>query len=189
MGNSVHAAYWEVVSVLTPYQDIHSALTRVEAGFCVAVETNPRWAGKLLADSLAGFEWDWPAWHDYAQGEDFDAVPVIAEQCEPGSKARAPRLKKCREQMAVQIAARVSRIVYAKERYLQLTNVDLLRMRPCWRFRIAGASLGCENTPSRCGQLDGVVLPAKDAIRTFPRLPCDYLGCRCSIEAVKDPNG
>ena len=167
MDEVVSAAYWKVVRTLTPYQEIQSALVEIEASFCEAVMSNPRRAGGLFADSLAAFAWNWPGWKEYAEQEDFDPVD-------------------CRWQMAIHLAARIARAVYAKERYSQLTDPGLLKMRPCWKFQVPEPAMGSENVPDKCKQMDGVVFSAKEAIKAFPYLPCDYLGCRCSIHAVKD---
>lgn len=84
----------------------------------------------------------------------------------------------CLQEMASQLVFRVSRLAHCLERYEQLSDPGLLSLLPNWKFVCEDGAL------PRCRNFDGMVLPAGEAEKRFPRLPCDNLGCRCRITAV-----
>lgn len=174
-------AYWAIMRTLAPAEIRSTVAVSIQEQFIETALVNPGRAGVILNEALLDVEWDWPSWRAYAEGEDFDSVACIVDECPAGSKDRKRRLSACRRQMAVSIASRVSSASYWSERYGQLLDPDLLLLRPCWKFSVVE---GVEAPPA-CAAFDGKVLPAREALRVFPRLPCEHIGCRCSVSAVK----
>lgn len=87
--------------------------------------------------------------------------------------------RKCREQMALFMVTRMTAIAHHTMRYAQLD--DLADVRPRWRFVCDGQPMGhC------CAKgVRGKTLPASEAKRVFPRLPCEWLTCRGHVVAVQ----
>lgn len=91
-------------------------------------------------------------------------------------KARAE--EDYRQQMAMAIASRISSVAHYAYHYEQLTDPDSLVAMPYWRFVWVEDVL---SNNRHCKRYDGQTLPAKEAMATFPRLPCDHLRCCCYL--------
>jgi hypothetical protein len=79
----------------------------------------------------------------------------------------------CRKQMALHMAARITKVAYTMERYEQLKSF------PFWRFVWGG---GADiDAPKECRKFNNEKLSATEAKHNFPVLPCDYLQCGCYI--------
>ncbi len=96
---------------------------------------------------------------------------------------RAALREGCLQEMASHLVFRVSRQAHCLERYEQLADTGLQALLPNWKFVCQ------EEAPPRCRNFDGMILPAREAMKTFPQLPCDNLGCRCRITAVGESKG
>lgn len=110
-----------------------------------------------------------------------DDVPALLNPYR--QRMESSRSDKCRRRMAFFMAVRISSIAYNIGRYEQLTDPDLLELRPCWRFEWGGSI--DRDAPKSCRQFHNKVLPVQEAKRVFPALPCDYLQCGCAIVADK----
>lgn len=85
----------------------------------------------------------------------------------------------CRQKMGVRIASRIAHIALEVLRLKQRSDPGYLALRPNWEF-VCGDK---DQAPKSCRKLHGKVLPAPQAMNTFPGLPCDRLDCQCRIEA------
>lgn len=88
---------------------------------------------------------------------------------------------RCRRQMALHMASRILSVAYNAHRYEQLTDPQLLSVRPFWRF-VWGGAIDID-APKVCRKFDGKSLPYHEALQRFPPLPCGYLHCHCRITA------
>ena len=87
----------------------------------------------------------------------------------------------CRQKMGARMASRISHIAMERRQLQQRNATDLLALRPNWKFICSDP----QSAPNSCKKFNGKVLPAQQAIGTFPSLPCDLLDCRCRIETCR----
>lgn len=80
---------------------------------------------------------------------------------------------KCREQMALHLASRITLIAYHMHHYEQTQSL------PVWRFVWGGAT--DIDAPKGCRKFNNKRLSISQAKQDFPVLPCDYLHCGCYV--------
>lgn len=90
----------------------------------------------------------------------------------------------CRREMGAAMASRVAHIALEKLKLQQRIDPGYLALRPNWRFECEGPSWGLDK-PKDCKRLHGKVLPATEALLSFPALPCERLFCMCEIVTCK----
>ncbi len=83
----------------------------------------------------------------------------------------------CRQKMGTRMAGRISHIAMERMRLCQRSDPACLALRPRWQF-ICGDP---QSAPKSCKKFNGKVLPAQQALGTFPRLPCERIDCMCRI--------
>ena len=87
----------------------------------------------------------------------------------------------CHREMGTAISGRICHIAHERLRLRQRSEPGFLALRPHWEFVCEEPSFGFEKSRA-CQKLHGKVLPAAEAMKVFPLLPCDRLGCGCRIE-------
>lgn len=85
------------------------------------------------------------------------------------------------------VAVRISYLANQEQHYEQCTDPEVLILHPYWRFI-------CPNdmptpAPKRCRDLDQKVLPAAQAMKKFPKIPCDRLDCQCRFTTQRRLDG
>ncbi|MEF8746670.1 MAG: hypothetical protein V5B31_02175 [Candidatus Accumulibacter propinquus] len=71
-------AYWSVVKDLEPAADIPLARLRAAMPEFFRFSGEPKRAGSVLFDCLAGIPWDWPAWETFAKKAGYDSLRTIS---------------------------------------------------------------------------------------------------------------
>lgn len=104
---------------------------------------------------------------------------------ETKKRARQDALWRVHCKMGDRIAMRVRNLAYEESRYETISDPDFLRFQPYWQFICDGPFPG--QAPKKCRDLNEVILPAEEAMKIFPRLPCKRLDCHCRITTQRTP--
>lgn len=113
-----------------------------------------------------------------ADGAMYNTVQSIRQRIQDSQSDR------CRKQMALHMASRILSVAYSAHRYEQLSDPQLLSLRPFWRFVWGGVT--DIDAPRACRKFDGKSLPYYEAQQRFPALPCSYLRCGCRVSADRE---
>jgi len=79
--------------------------------------------------------------------------------------------------MGRHIASRVSHLAINEHHYAQCSDPEAIRLHPYWRFICPEDWIS--TAPKKCRELDQKVLPAAEAMKIFPKIPCARLDCHC----------
>jgi hypothetical protein len=86
-------------------------------------------------------------------------------------------LKKVEREMAEALIRRISTVAHEARHLEQMSDPDVVQLHPYWRF-ICPSDIG-PKPPKKCRDMDQKVLPAAEAMKTFPKIPCERLDCQC----------
>ncbi|PAX17074.1 hypothetical protein CLI92_05880 [Vandammella animalimorsus] len=108
------------------------------------------------------------------RGQARDALDGVVRRLRDGD------VRKCREKMALFIASRAASKAINALRYEQLLQPDFMAHYGQWGF-VCHAEISGRHCPHK--KLRGKTLPASEAQRAWPQLPCQWLTCAGHISA------
>jgi hypothetical protein len=89
------------------------------------------------------------------------------------------QLLKTHREMGQFIACRVGQLALSADQYARYCDPDYMRLHPYWRFICPDDWLS--TAPKKCRDLDQKVLPAAEAMKIFPTIPCARVDCDCRV--------
>ena len=89
------------------------------------------------------------------------------------------QLVKVRREMGRFVAGRICALAGMSHQYEVLQDLEVLALCPNWKFHCMSDLF--PPAPKKCRDLNDKILPAKEAMKKFPTLPCERLDCYCRI--------
>lgn len=89
------------------------------------------------------------------------------------------QLVKVRREMGQFVAGRICALAGMSRQYKVLQDSEVLALCPNWKFHCPSDLF--PPVPKKCRDLNDKILPAKEAMKKFPTLPCERLDCHCDI--------